>query len=116
MTTTVRLTTSPLEAIEQIAPTIREYADQSEREATLARPIVDALIHHGLLRQLTPESLGGAEVDPVTWFKTVEAAARIDGSTGWCLFINGGTGFIGSRPTHGGGRGNTYNTGAGRAG
>jgi len=97
--TTLERTTSALEAIEQIAPIIREYADQSEREATLARPIVDALIEHGLFRQLTPKSLGGAEVDPVTWFKTVEAAARIDGSTGWCLFINGGTGFIGSRMT-----------------
>ncbi len=97
--TTISLTTSPLEAVEQIAPIIREYADQSEREGTLARPIVDAFIEHGLFRQLTPESLGGAEVDPVTWFKTVEAAARIDGSAGWCLFINGGTGFIGSRMT-----------------
>ncbi|HEY4668974.1 MAG TPA: hypothetical protein VIH05_04285, partial [Tepidiformaceae bacterium] len=60
--TTLERTTSALEAIEQIAPIIREYADQSEREATLARPIVDALIEHGLFRQLTPKSLGGAEV------------------------------------------------------
>ncbi len=83
---------SPIQAIERLAPLIREHADASEAQATLARPVVDAIVGAGLFRQLTPSSLGGGECDPLTWFKVVEAAARIDGSTGWCLFINGYTG------------------------
>jgi alkylation response protein AidB-like acyl-CoA dehydrogenase len=87
---------SPLEAVARIAPIVREHADASEQQCTLARPTVDAILGAGLFRQLTPASLGGGELDPVTWFKVVEAMARVDGSAGWCLFINGGTGIIGA--------------------
>src|SRR5438132_1469439 len=38
---------------------------------------------------LVPRSLGGLQVDPLTLYQVVEAVARVDGSTGWCLFING---------------------------
>ncbi len=93
--TTVESTRSALEAVEQIAPIIRQYADQSEREATLARPIVDALRDARLFHHVAPRSLGGGEVDPLTAFKTVEALARIDGSTGWCSWTNGTTGLAG---------------------
>jgi indole-3-acetate monooxygenase len=93
--TTIERPTSPFETIERIAPILREHADDSERGAQLAQPIVDALIENGLYRLLAPKSLGGSEVDPITWFKFVEALARIDGSTGWCMFINGATGITG---------------------
>jgi alkylation response protein AidB-like acyl-CoA dehydrogenase len=85
-----------LEAVERVAPIVREYADASEQERKLADPIVAAMKREGMFRGLAPRSLGGREVDPVTWFKTVEAAARVDGSFGWCTFINGATGLTGS--------------------
>lgn len=87
---------SPVEAVARIAPIIREHADSSEQQRTLARPIVDAMIEAGLFRGLTPTALGGSEVGPVEWFRTVEAGARIDGSAGWCLFINGSAGLFGA--------------------
>ncbi|MEX2079987.1 MAG: hydroxylase, partial [Dehalococcoidia bacterium] len=93
--TTVTGIEPPLEAIERLAPLIREHADASEREATLAAPVVVALRDAAIFRQTVPASLGGAEVDPITWYRTVEAASRIDGSTGWVLFINGSTGIHG---------------------
>ena len=93
MTTIER--TSLADAVQSVAPTVREYADQSERERRLAPPVIEAMKDAGLFRGLAPESLGGAEADPVSWFQAVEAAARIDGSFGWCLFINGSTGLIG---------------------
>lgn len=89
------ITESPLELVQRLAPLIREHVASSEAGATLADPVVEALIETGLIKQLAPTSLGGREPDPVEWFRTVEAVARIDGSVGWCLFINGVTGIIG---------------------
>jgi alkylation response protein AidB-like acyl-CoA dehydrogenase len=86
---------SPFDALKRLAPLIRDHAAESEAQATLARPVVQAVIEAGFFRQLAPASLGGGEIDPVRWFEVVEAGARIDGSLGWCLFINGATGLIG---------------------
>src|SRR5687767_7505588 len=86
---------SPLEVIERLRPLIADSVDQSESQAELVAPIVDGLRDASIFRQLAPASLGGGEVDPLTWYRTVEAAARIDGSTGWMLFIQGSTGLIG---------------------
>jgi indole-3-acetate monooxygenase len=79
-----------LDRVQQIAPVIREHADQGEQLRHLADPIVDAVQDAGLYRMLVPRELNGLEVDPPTFFQVVEALARIDGSTGWCMFINGG--------------------------
>ena len=44
-----------------------------------------ALIDNGLFRLLQPRSLGGAELDPMTYVKVVEQIASHDASTGWCV-------------------------------
>src|SRR4030095_4172288 len=46
-----------------------------------------ALAEAGLFRLYTPRTLGGFEVDPLTFYRVVEALARIDGSTAWCVWI-----------------------------
>lgn len=79
-----------LAAVDRLAPLIREHADRGERERHLADPIVEALQDAELYRMLVPRELGGLQVDPLTFYQVVEALARIDGSTGWCMFINGG--------------------------
>ncbi len=94
MTTATRLE-PPLDAIARLAPLIREHIDVSERERTLARPVVDALCRAGIFRHAAPQSLGGGETDPATWYRTLEAAARIDGTTGWMLWIQGSSGMLG---------------------
>ena len=38
----------------------------------------------------TPHTFGGLEVDPLTFYRVVEAIARIDGSTAWCVWIASG--------------------------
>jgi alkylation response protein AidB-like acyl-CoA dehydrogenase len=40
-----------------------------------------------LFRMLLPRSVGGDEIDPVTYVRAVEAASADDGSVGWCLSI-----------------------------
>lgn len=79
-----------LATVETLAPLIREHADRGERERHLADPVVEALQDAELYRMLVPRELGGLQVDPLTFYQVVEALARIDGSTGWCMFINGG--------------------------
>jgi indole-3-acetate monooxygenase len=79
-----------LERVQQIVPVIREHADCGEQQRHLADPIVEALRDAGLYHMVVPRELGGLQVDPLTFYQVVEALARIDGSTGWCMFINGG--------------------------
>src|SRR5687767_28265 len=80
-----------LERVQQLAPVIQEYADRAEQERHLADPVVEAMQDAGLYRMLVPRTLGGLQVDPLTFYQVVEALAHIDGSTGWCMFINGAT-------------------------
>ena len=84
-----------LERVERIAPVIREHADLGEQQRDLADPIVDALKDAGLYHMLVPRELGGLQVDPLTFYQVVEELSRIDGSTGWCMFINGAAPFSG---------------------
>ena len=78
-----------LARVKQLAPVIREHADRGERERHLMDPVVEALQDAGLYSMLVPRTLGGLQVDPLTLYQIIEAVARVDGSTGWCLFING---------------------------
>ena len=78
-----------LARVQQLAPVLRAHADQGERERHLMDPIVEALQDAELYHLLVPSTLGGLQVDPLPLYAVVEAVARVDGSTGWCLFING---------------------------
>lgn len=92
---TVSGTAPFLDAVQAVAPVVREYADESERIARHADPVITAMKAHRLFKGLTPRELGGYEVDAVGWFQAVEAAARIEGSFGWTMFINGSSGLGG---------------------
>src|SRR5438132_6594113 len=78
-----------LARVQQLAPAPHEHAARGEQERHLMDPVVEALQDAGLYHMLVPRSLGGLQVDPLTLYQAVEAIARVDGSTGWCLFING---------------------------
>src|SRR2546428_4002738 len=56
--------------------------------------IVDALVERGIFRMLLPKSLGGAELDPLTYTAVLEELARGDGSPAWCLGQNSGCSMI----------------------
>jgi alkylation response protein AidB-like acyl-CoA dehydrogenase len=78
-----------LRAVRGLEPLIREHADAAEQQRRLSQPVVTALAEAGIFRMYTPHALGGFEVEPLTFYRVVEALARIDGSTGWCAFIAG---------------------------
>jgi alkylation response protein AidB-like acyl-CoA dehydrogenase len=68
-----------------LAPLIREHADEAERNGRLARPVVDALARAGMFRLWTPRALGGLEVDPITYMRIAEQLAGADTAAAWIL-------------------------------
>src|SRR6266511_1115418 len=79
-----------------LEPLIRQYADEAESTRRLSPSVVRALAEAGLFRMCVPRALGGLEVTPLTFYRVVEAVARLDGSTGWCAFIGGAGGLVGA--------------------
>ena len=80
-----KIDTSLIEAAKEIAPIVEKYSEDAERERRLSRPVLDALREAGLLRMMTPRSLGGLETDPVTRILVVEEVGRHDSAAAWTL-------------------------------
>ena len=79
-----------LDTVRALTPLIRAQADAAEQQRRLPQPVVTALAEAGLFRMYTPQTLGGLEVAPLTFYRVLEALARIDASTAWCVWIASG--------------------------
>ncbi len=85
-----------LDAVEAVRDTVSAGVAEGEAIGTLPKATVDALSSSGLARFKAPAALGGLEADPITQLEVLESLARVDGSTGWCLMIQGGSsGLVG---------------------
>lgn len=80
-----KIDTSLIETAKAIAPIVGKYSEDAERDRRLSPPVLDALREAGLLRMMTPRSLGGLETDPVTRALVVEEIGRHDSAAGWTL-------------------------------
>jgi alkylation response protein AidB-like acyl-CoA dehydrogenase len=96
MTTDQDASAKVLDAARKLEPVIRQHADEAEINHRISQPVVHAMAEAGLFRMWVPKTLGGLEVDPLTFYQVVEEVARFDGSTGWCLFIGGATVVMGT--------------------
>jgi len=85
-----------LQSVNELEPIVRKHSDLSEQQRHLADPIVSALKEAGVYRLITPVALGGLGGDLITFNRVVEAVAAMDGSAGWCAFINGGCPLTGA--------------------
>ena len=83
-----------LAAVRGLAPLIAADADRIEQERRLTQPVVDGLVNAGLFRMLVPASLGGGEIDLISFGEVIEEVAKVDGSTAWCLCQGAGAGQI----------------------
>jgi alkylation response protein AidB-like acyl-CoA dehydrogenase len=81
-------------AAREIASIARTNADRSERERTLAAPVVSALEERGVFRMLVPREGGGGEASPLALIDVIEEIARGDGAAGWCAMIAATTGVL----------------------
>jgi alkylation response protein AidB-like acyl-CoA dehydrogenase len=77
-----------LARVAALTPLLAQSAPTIERERRLPPPLLDALHQAGLFRMLLPKPFAGAEVDPLTFVQVIEAVAKIDASTAWCLCQN----------------------------
>lgn len=80
----------PVARVASIADTLHKAAAANEALGRLTPQVVDKLTEQRLFRLLLPAVYGGDEVDLATWFRTMEAIAKLDASTAWCVGqING---------------------------
>jgi alkylation response protein AidB-like acyl-CoA dehydrogenase len=90
--------TDLLARVRGLEPLIRSFETRIEHEATLPRPVVDALVEAGVFCTNSPREIGGLEVDAPTYFEVVEEMSRVNGSVGWLAMINCGN-FLSWFPT-----------------
>ena len=79
-----------LERARELKPMLAAASDAIEAARGVTPQIVDAMIERGIFRMLLPRSIGGAELDPLTYTAVLEILAQGDGSTAWCLGQNSG--------------------------
>src|SRR5207237_10258418 len=78
----------------ELRPMLAAASDAIERGREVTPEIVRAMIERGIFKMLLPRSLGGAELDPLTYTGILESLAQGDGSTAWCLGQNSGCSMI----------------------
>ena len=69
----------------ELGPALDAAANEIEQKRELPATVLSLLGENGFFRLLQPASLGGAELDPMTYVRVVEEIARHDASTGWCV-------------------------------
>jgi len=79
----------PVMSVESLTEMIRAECADVDRTRRLPDSVVDTLRHNEVFRLLATRDVGGAELDPPTFLRLVEAAAHADGSVGWCVMIGG---------------------------
>lgn len=76
-----------LAAVESIADVLVATRDETEESRTLAPVAAEALRDAGLNRLKAPLEVGGAEADPVTQMRVIEAVTMLDPAAAWSMFI-----------------------------
>jgi alkylation response protein AidB-like acyl-CoA dehydrogenase len=70
-----------------LADEIALRADEIEAARRLPNDLAQQLAHAGIFSMAVPKAYGGGERAPTEIVETIEAAARADGSVGWCVMI-----------------------------
>jgi indole-3-acetate monooxygenase len=77
-----------VQAAAALYPALRECREEIEHEQRLPKALVEEMRAAGFYRMVIPRSLGGLEVDPLTYLRVVELLAEGAGSVGWNLANN----------------------------
>jgi alkylation response protein AidB-like acyl-CoA dehydrogenase len=85
---------SLMESAIALQPTIRDFADQTERMRQCPPALVEILHKHRMFDMILPKVYGGLETDIVTMVRVLEELAVADGSTAWSVGIGCGTSII----------------------
>ncbi|MBV9448822.1 MAG: flavin-dependent monooxygenase [Streptosporangiaceae bacterium] len=77
------------EAVNDLLPTLRQRAQETEDQRCVPAESVKALAETGFFRLLQPARYGGLEADPMSFYKSVRLIASACGSTGWVASVLG---------------------------
>ena len=69
----------------ELGPLIREHSAEGESNRRVPAAVIQAMKDAGLVRMMTPKSVGGLELDPVTSARVFEEVARFDSAGSWIL-------------------------------
>lgn len=75
----------PLDVAIELGPLIKEHSAEGERNRRVSPTVIQAMKAAGLVRMMTPKSVGGLELDPVTSARVFEDVARFDSAASWIL-------------------------------
>ncbi|HVH82269.1 MAG TPA: acyl-CoA dehydrogenase family protein [Stellaceae bacterium] len=89
-----------IERARELAPMLREYGDEIEKNRQTSEPVIQAMVERGIFKMLLPRSIGGGELDPLTYTAVLEILAAADGSTAWSLGQNSGCSMIAPYLSH----------------
>src|SRR5262245_21599673 len=81
--------TDPRQTIRDLTDALRDAAADVDERRAISPEVSQLLKDAGVFGLLAPKSIGGAEVDPLTFFDVVEQASYADGSVGWIVMIGG---------------------------
>ncbi|MCZ6874289.1 MAG: acyl-CoA dehydrogenase family protein [bacterium] len=82
---THKIDTELLAVASSLGPLIAEHSAAGEQNRRVPQVVMKAIKEAGLVRMVTPKSLGGLETDPMTCARVVEEVSRFDSATGWTL-------------------------------
>lgn len=80
---------SVLEAVRTLLPGIAERARTTDENRRVSDRTIEELVEAGLFRMLQPVRFGGAESDPVEFFRVIRLLSGTCGSTGWVASVMG---------------------------
>jgi alkylation response protein AidB-like acyl-CoA dehydrogenase len=83
-----------LKRVRDLGGMLAAASDRIEAEQRLPEALLSRLGEDGFFGLLLPRRFGGAELDPAGFTEVIEAVARIDASTAWCLGQAGGCAMI----------------------
>jgi len=78
---------SILDAAISLQGTLAERASEMETARRLPEDLARDMAKAGMFRLITPASLGGLEVTPLTFMEVLEALAKANASASWCSMI-----------------------------
>jgi len=84
----------PVVRARALGPALTAAADEIERTQEIPEPLLSQLHEARLFRMLLPHSVGGDQVEPWTYLRTIEEIARFDGSVGWNTFVGNSAALI----------------------
>ena len=87
----------PVARARALGPALTAAADEIERSQEIPEPLLSQLHEARLFRILLPRSVGGDQVEPWTYLRTIEEISRFDGSVGWNTFVGNSSDQLGTK-------------------